>query len=812
MKEKELERNRKYKKKHSPSHTDDEESIDSIMSSLLNSNKQQSTIFEDLEYQDKKKEKPKTNDIIRDLLLDLNLPTAGEESHSPNDDAEDSLEFKLVEDDEDIYDKNNKQRSNHEMIQTDEFTMVLGNLDDDQGFESDSFLSEPSYTESFRSPMDSKRDFISALSLKHVAPSQTSLGEDPDSWSYEEDGYDDSKAYSKRIQQKWASDAKKRELDFLKTTTSDHESDTKKRKKKKKETKKKRGRKPKKLSEEDEKLIKNVEYTVGDVTLAENVMPELDMALELGVNQEELAELLPKRRKKREKDDDLDNRAVKKVKTTGEQQLVCCIKGCTKEVTNRLRFSLRCKEDNDYKEDFIEQHWDKVCHYHYFSDLYQYKKKSQKNGDVDDMDLMQDDVVEKEEKMKKPKTKKSEKTKKRRKKEKVVEADDEDYQPTPPSKRRKRSTKKKDKKEKKNALLEKELKEVKAELMRAQKKVEEERKKRLEMEKEEKKKRKVKAKKEKKELKKKKKSTTKKKDVILTKIDIAQPSVPLKEEPGLDNKKKLQQHTGKMHLQSIPNKLLPNKTPSLQITQHLPNGMQQATTMMNTTNPTMHFSTPLNHTSGMSSTTMPMNQSMMHHPSPHPLTPYISNLPHTLLKAKVLVEDQKRQIYIQRYQIDRQVKYLKKQETTIQKKQSNGDTSDELKRLQSSYTSNQTHLKNQNKQLDTMRDHLINFKKHLQGQYQTWMTSLSDAIQRLKQQNSTQYTQYRSISHATPQYLSQLEVSHRSLVNQLVAYHDKQKENFSKWNNFVKPRSKDEVDKLFKEHEASLKQNKRKAS
>jgi len=54
----------------------------------------------------------------------------------------------------------------------------------------------------------------------------------------------------------------------------------------------------------------------------------------------------------------------------------CCIRGCHQSVTNRLRFSLRCLTTKDFLPHFLEQEWNKVCHYHYFSDLYKFKKKN----------------------------------------------------------------------------------------------------------------------------------------------------------------------------------------------------------------------------------------------------------------------------------------------------------------------------------------------------------------------------------------------------------------------------------------------------
>ncbi|KAL0486339.1 hypothetical protein AKO1_002018 [Acrasis kona] len=55
-----------------------------------------------------------------------------------------------------------------------------------------------------------------------------------------------------------------------------------------------------------------------------------------------------------------------------DAQNCCCLSGCSNAVTNRLRFSLR--RPNTFKEDFVNRQWNKICQYHYFSDLYQHKK------------------------------------------------------------------------------------------------------------------------------------------------------------------------------------------------------------------------------------------------------------------------------------------------------------------------------------------------------------------------------------------------------------------------------------------------------
>lgn len=58
------------------------------------------------------------------------------------------------------------------------------------------------------------------------------------------------------------------------------------------------------------------------------------------------------------------------------EQTECCLEGCTNSVTNRLRFSLRCHKTEDFKPSFLNAGWNKVCHYHYFSDLYKFKKNN----------------------------------------------------------------------------------------------------------------------------------------------------------------------------------------------------------------------------------------------------------------------------------------------------------------------------------------------------------------------------------------------------------------------------------------------------
>ncbi|EFC46619.1 predicted protein [Naegleria gruberi] len=63
----------------------------------------------------------------------------------------------------------------------------------------------------------------------------------------------------------------------------------------------------------------------------------------------------------------------------GPTQTLCCLKGCDHAISNRLRFSLRTCKDSDFKVDYMNKGFNWVCNYHYFHDLYLYKK-SQKNS------------------------------------------------------------------------------------------------------------------------------------------------------------------------------------------------------------------------------------------------------------------------------------------------------------------------------------------------------------------------------------------------------------------------------------------------
>lgn len=67
-------------------------------------------------------------------------------------------------------------------------------------------------------------------------------------------------------------------------------------------------------------------------------------------------------------------RKGRRMSASNTDQKECCVKGCSNDVSNRLRFSLRTLEMTDFKEECIKNEWNKVCPSCYFSDLYRYKK------------------------------------------------------------------------------------------------------------------------------------------------------------------------------------------------------------------------------------------------------------------------------------------------------------------------------------------------------------------------------------------------------------------------------------------------------
>lgn len=85
----------------------------------------------------------------------------------------------------------------------------------------------------------------------------------------------------------------------------------------------------------------------------------------------------PKKGKRRILTKTLKNLGVRKQKRTVSDprygsQVFCCIYGCTNRASTRSRKSLR------FHEQFKENFGDKICHNHYFKDLYDWKK-SQKH-------------------------------------------------------------------------------------------------------------------------------------------------------------------------------------------------------------------------------------------------------------------------------------------------------------------------------------------------------------------------------------------------------------------------------------------------
>ena len=48
-------------------------------------------------------------------------------------------------------------------------------------------------------------------------------------------------------------------------------------------------------------------------------------------------------------------------------QKYCCVTGCQKFKTNRLKRSLKCTGTWEFKEGYIVEGWEGICHYHYFN-------------------------------------------------------------------------------------------------------------------------------------------------------------------------------------------------------------------------------------------------------------------------------------------------------------------------------------------------------------------------------------------------------------------------------------------------------------
>lgn len=64
----------------------------------------------------------------------------------------------------------------------------------------------------------------------------------------------------------------------------------------------------------------------------------------------------------------------RKRKKKERNQQVCCMLNCDNKASNRLRFSLRMAKSENFKPDFVLKGYNAICRYHYFNDLYNYKK------------------------------------------------------------------------------------------------------------------------------------------------------------------------------------------------------------------------------------------------------------------------------------------------------------------------------------------------------------------------------------------------------------------------------------------------------
>lgn len=121
------------------------------------------------------------------------------------------------------------------------------------------------------------------------------------------------------------------------------------------------------------KTHNGIDAKIKPVTQSPRVSPTTDIAPV--VQEQPLPVAAPSSRKRGGK-----KNAVAATTNGAGVQGECCLIGCHNTVTNRLRFSLRCHKNEDFKQDFLENGWNKVCHYHYFSDLYKYKKMTHGNA------------------------------------------------------------------------------------------------------------------------------------------------------------------------------------------------------------------------------------------------------------------------------------------------------------------------------------------------------------------------------------------------------------------------------------------------
>lgn len=74
-----------------------------------------------------------------------------------------------------------------------------------------------------------------------------------------------------------------------------------------------------------------------------------------------------------EEDGDYKDGDYIEVDEENKSQKTCCIENCENKIQNRSLKSL--KMSYTFKGNYKLNKWDKICHYHYFSDLYAYKKK-----------------------------------------------------------------------------------------------------------------------------------------------------------------------------------------------------------------------------------------------------------------------------------------------------------------------------------------------------------------------------------------------------------------------------------------------------
>jgi hypothetical protein len=108
-------------------------------------------------------------------------------------------------------------------------------------------------------------------------------------------------------------------------------------------------------------------------------------------------EVIPKRNKKKKQE--------KQEKQ--EKHVSCCIIGCDRSVTRRLKFSLKCNH-HKFKGEHLLQGWNRVCDHHYYSDLYEFKKMKKRIAEHSDItaELQHIPSRAKPAKIKKPKSKK----------------------------------------------------------------------------------------------------------------------------------------------------------------------------------------------------------------------------------------------------------------------------------------------------------------------------------------------------------------------------------------------------------------------